>query len=127
MTDFGTKAAGLSEAQVDTKIAAHAAKPWIHPWHRSPLLRYQLEKTETFTLATGENKSWVLCFDGTHVWAALDTSPGKLIKMNPADGTYVVYTLATGENDPCGLCFDGTHVWTGTATSPAKIIRITRV
>jgi hypothetical protein len=87
----------ISEAEVIAKIAAHAGKAWVHPWLRIPLLRYSLRKSETFDLASGENSAYSICFDGTHVWIGLFTSPAKIIKMDPADGTYTVYTLASGD------------------------------
>jgi streptogramin lyase len=114
----------ISEAEVIAKIAAHAGKAWVHPWLRIPLLRYSLRKSETFDLASGENSAYSICFDGTHVWIGLFTSPAKIIKMDPADGTYTVYTLASGENITRSICFDGTHVWIGLNTSPAKIIKM---
>jgi streptogramin lyase len=115
---------GVSEAQVAAMIASHAGKPWSHPWQRSPLLRYQLRKTETFDLTSGENHAKSICFDGTHIWIGLFTSPAKIIKMDPADGTYTVYTLSSGENNAESICFDGTHIWIGLTTSPAKIIKM---
>ena len=114
----------IAEALIDEKIAAHTAKPWAHPWQRSPLLRYQLRKTETFDLASGENNAGAICFDGTHIWIGLVTSPGIIVKMDPADGTYATYTLASGENYIYSICFDGTHIWVGLYTSPAKIIKM---
>ena len=114
-------------ADPSAAIAQHAKDPWVHPWLRDPLLRYQLRKTEVYTLAVGEDYSFKICFDGNHIWVALNTAPGKVVKMNPADGSYVTYTLAAGEDYPFGICFDGTHIWVCTHTSPGKIRRITKV
>ena len=116
-----------SEARVNELIAAHAGLPWVHPWQRSPLLKYQLRKTETYTLAAGEDYVCRMAFDGTHVWVGLDTIPGKLLKVNPADGSYVVYTLAAGEDEVFALAFDGTHVWAGLDAAPGKIVRFTKI
>ena len=115
-----------SEARVNELIAAHAGLPWVHPWQRSPLLKYQLRKTETYTLAPGENYAYNIAFDGVNIWVTLDTSPAKVVKMNPADGTYVTYTLAAEENRALGIAFDGMHIWVGLYTTPAKVRRITK-
>ena len=115
-----------SEARVNELIAAHAGLTWVHPWQRSPLLKYQLRKTETYVLAAGENNAVGMAFDGMHIWVGLDTSPAKVVKMNPADGTYVTYTLAAGENYAFSMAFDGMHMWVGLYTTPAKVRRITK-
>jgi hypothetical protein len=76
----------------------------------------------TYTFATGENNCRALTFDGLYVWAACDTSPVKLLKLNitPAK-IHNTLTLAAGVSGICSMTFDGTYVWGRTNTNPLKV------
>lgn len=95
-----------------------------------PLLGYNMgfsyvdRKVLKKTLAGGENLVRAICYDGTSIWIALETTPAKIVKMNPVDGSYTTYTLASGENLAHDICFDGTSIWIALFTTPAKIIKM---
>ncbi len=57
-----------------------------------------LEINKTLTLNTGEDYVRALFSDGTHLYAGIGTSPGKVVKIDLETFTIVsTLTLATGE------------------------------
>ena len=81
----------------------------------------------TITGAAGEEYCYSLTFDGTYIWAGLNTSPFKILKINPVNNSYTVITGASGENGCLSLTFDGIYIWAGLYTSPFKILKINPV
>jgi len=58
------------------------------------------DRPKIFEADTGENYCRALCFDGTYMYMGLYTTPGKIIKIDPATMTQVgsTLTLNTGED-----------------------------
>ena len=84
-----------------------------------------LEPTKTLTFAVGENQVSTTFTDGTYMYAGLDTSPSKIVKIDLNTFTKVsTLTLDTGENAIRSMFSDGTYLYVGTLTDPGKIIRI---
>jgi len=84
-----------------------------------------LELDKTLTFAIGEDKTNVLFSDGSYLYAGLDTSPAKIVKVDLSDFTIVsTLTFAAGENRCYGLFSDGSYLYAGLDTSPAKIVKV---
>jgi len=80
---------------------------------------------KVWTGATGENYCRALTFDGTYIYAGLDTSPARVIKINPNTMTAVsLWYGGSGEGYCYALTFDGTYIYAGLNTSPARVIKI---
>ena len=79
---------------------------------------------KVWTGATGEDNCFTLTFDGAYIYIGLNTSPAKVIKINPDTmATVSTWTGATGEDSCLALTFDGTYIYAGFYISPAKVIR----
>ncbi len=84
-----------------------------------------LEPNKVLTLDNDEGNIWVIFSDGTYMYAGLDASPAKVVKIDLSTFTKVsTITLSTGENAIRSMCSDGTYLYVGTLTDPGKIIRI---
>ena len=81
------------------------------------------EVVDTYTLNTGENNIESSVYAGGAIWAGTNTSPGLIIRHDPATNTHVTTTLASGENSIYGMATDGSSVFAATNVSSARIIQ----
>ena len=80
---------------------------------------------KVWTGETGEDMCLSLTFDGTYIYAGLNISPAKVIKIDPSTMTTVSsWTGESGEDYCFSLTFDVTYIYAGLYTSPAKVIKI---
>ena len=101
--------------------SAQALKNLLAMWPEKAALFNKL----VWTGETGENQARPLAFDGTYIYAGLNTSPAKVIKIDiETMATVDTWTGETGEDGCYGLAFDGTYIYAGLNTSPAKVIKI---
>lgn len=63
-------------------------------------------------------------FDGNYMWFGTDTSPAKLVRVNPINNQTTTYTLESGEDSVFAMTTDGTYLYASTLTFPSKIIKI---
>ena len=73
--------------------------------------------------------SMVIDSNGTFTYVALETSPGKIVKINMASLLKVGdLTLSEGENSPSCLIIDPADefIYVGTGTRPGKIFPLSR-
>ena len=111
-------------AEVNSKIATHAGLPWVHPWQRSPLLKYQLKKSGSIEFALpGAGGCRCCCFDGKYIWMGREVANDWIIRFDPADESYS-YVEIVGMSDINAMCYDGSHVWFVDNQSPARYAKI---
>ncbi len=88
-------------------------------------LQGSLGLNSTLAFAAGEDNIKPIFSDGTYLYAGLQTSPGKIVKVDLATFTKVsTLTLDTGENIVLSFASDGTYLYVGLQTSPGKIVKI---
>lgn len=79
---------------------------------------------KTLTLSAGENDVSASFSDGTYLYVGLQTSPGKVVKIDLSTFTAAsTLTLSAGENIVYALFSDGTYLYAGLLTTPGKIVR----
>ncbi|GAH41810.1 unnamed protein product, partial [marine sediment metagenome] len=99
-------------------------------WRTVDIIAKNVSETQlssnVYTLVTGENSPNFISFDGSNIWLSLYVSPGKIVKMDPADPTnYITFNLSTGDNQPTSICSGGGYIWSGLYTAaPHRIMKM---
>jgi len=89
---------------------------------------------------TGEFRSWrlevsggqhpflyCLTFDGDHLWAGTYTDPGRVLRIDPADGGFEEIVLPDVPNHAVrALVPTGDAIWAGLYTVPGRVVSIDR-
>ena len=66
-----------------------------------------------------------LAFDGSYIYAGLDTYAAQVVKIDPQTMETVDVWLGAGDQNCCmALLFDGEHLYAGLETWPAQVVKI---
>lgn len=83
------------------------------------------ETDSNITLDVGEDNITSIHSDGVSLFVGLNTSPGKVVKIDVGEFTKVeTLTFGVGEDSVRCLVSDGTYLYAGLFTSPGQIVKI---
>jgi len=76
------------------------------------------------TLSSEVTPCYGLTYDGTWIWGTYATVPGKLLRMNPNDMSYIVYDLDSSINNINGFINDNNRIFLTSWEHPAKLSKL---
>lgn len=87
------------------------------------ILKDDLSDVDTIRIPGITGEAYSVTFDGSHIWAVFNMSPGVLARIDSETLEVQMVQLPTGENAPNELLFDGSRMYLTYWASPAKVAR----
>jgi hypothetical protein len=77
-------------------------------------------------LDAGDTAPHSVCYDPdrNRIWIVCNTSPTRVLRLNPEDLTYDRLILPAGVNLGYRIAYDGKWIWVTTSDVPAEVVRI---
>jgi hypothetical protein len=98
-----------------------------YPPTGSALFRFLKTDLDSFTSivlpSTPSAGAW---YDGTYILVGLNTSPGRVLRVNPDTLDYGSYEFPNEQNTPAGFCQNGETVYFTFLMSPGKVSALDR-
>ena len=80
----------------------------------------------SITLPVDVTPCYGLTYDGKYIWGTYATVPGKLLRLNPDNMSYVVFDLDSSINNINGFIIDDYRIFLTSWEYPAKISRLNK-
>jgi len=83
-------------------------------------------ETTTKILDSGDNLIHGAIYHDSYLWFSTQTTPARIIKMNPLTLNYEKVVLGSGLNYGDDIEYANNFIWVAIKTSPARLIKVTK-